>query len=366
VLESQNEKFFGFVRNPTDVNSILVIRNGLVGDTVFVTPVLKRLRDNFPNARLDFATSANSLPLLKYYPYVDAIYAIPNRYSVKEHSRFFFSLRKFHYDIVIVQEVNSHYILMAKLAMGKYLVGFKNSLEFLSDFSVSRPTGVHAVLAELETVREWTNLISPVATELPITAEELKDARDLLVANGVIDLDAIVCIHPGCSGKDSEKEWVPEYYAELADSLIQNQKMEIVFEGVEGERELVDRIIAKMKFPSVSLIGKTDLRQVLGVLKASRVVIGSDTGTLHMANAVGAPVVMLFGRTDPMDTGPFDPSGSSKFLRVDLPCIGCVHRYPTPSQWEICKNTHPVLCMEKLAPQIVYQAVIEVLNGLWK
>lgn len=185
MSKSRREKFLEFARNSTNVNRILVIRNGLIGDTVFVTPVLKRLRDNFTNARLDFATSAKSLPLLKYYPLVNAIYSIPGRFSVVEHSKFFFSLRKFHYDIVVVQEVNPHYILMAKLVKGKFLIGFKNSFEFLSDFSVNRPIGVHAVLAETETVRQWTNSISPVATELPITAEELTESRNLLLGNGV-------------------------------------------------------------------------------------------------------------------------------------------------------------------------------------
>ena len=72
---------------------------------------------------------------------------------------------------------------------------------------------------------------------------------------GLKNLDMIVCIHPGCSNKDSEKEWVDQYYAELADSLIQNKKVEIVFEGVEGERELVDRVMCHDEV-SFRLIGR--------------------------------------------------------------------------------------------------------------
>jgi lipopolysaccharide heptosyltransferase II len=361
-LRSRRETFLKFVNDPLNVKHILVIRNGLVGDTVFVTPVLKRLRDNFPNAKLDFAASARSATLLKNYPYADAIYPLPSSFSAFGHSKFFLRLRRFHYDIVIVQEANSHYALMGKLAGGRFLVGFKNSLDYLMDFSVPWPNGEHAVFAELETVHDWTTSTSPTATELPVTDEELAEARNFLQANRVANLDAVVCIHPGCNSKNSEKEWVDSHYAELADLLIEKEKVEVIFEGTEAERELIERIIARMKFPSISLAGKTNLRQVLGVLKISKIVIGSDTGTLHLANAVGTPTLMLFGRTDPIDTGPFDPSGRSRFARVDLSCIGCVHRVPVPSQWDTCKSMRPVLCMKKLSPQVVYQGAIEILN----
>ncbi len=364
MAASRQDRFLQFVENPNNVKRILVIRNGLIGDTVFVTPVFERLHESFPNARLDVATSFKSVLLLKNYSHINAVFYIPDKYSVKEHAKFFFSLRKFQYDIVIVQEVNSHYVLMAKLVMAKFLVGFENKLSFLLDFSVRRPQGVHAVLAEIEAVQSWTGSTLPVATHLVISEEELKESENLLKANGVTNRDPIVCIHPGCSGKQSEREWVPEYYSELADSLIQNKKVRIIFTGVEQDRNLVEKIIAPMKYPSVSIIGKTNLRQLLGVLKISKIVIGPDTGTLHLANAVGTPVVMLCGSNDPSDTGPFDASGKSKFVRVDLPCIGCVRRYPKPKQWDICKNIRPVPCMEKLSPQIVYEATTEILKDL--
>jgi lipopolysaccharide heptosyltransferase II len=362
ISRSRRERFLEFVGDSSNVKRILVVRNGLVGDTVFVTPVLKRLRENFPNSELDFATSAKSLPLLKNYPYVDAIYPIPAEYSTRKHSRFFFALRKHRYDLVIVQEVNSHYVVMAKLTMARFLAGFKNSLGFLLDYSVLRPRGVHAVLAELETVRGWTRSSPSNCPELPITTVELNEAREILMANRVSDSDSIVCIHPGCSGTGAEREWLPRYYSELADLLIETKTLKVIFTGVEQDRKLVEGIRVSMRNSSESLVGKTSIRQLLGILKFSKVAIGPDTGTLHLANAVGTPVVMLSGPNDPVDTGPFDVYGRSQSVRVDMPCIGCVHRDPKPAQWEICKNIRPVLCMEKLSPEMVFNAVGEVLN----
>lgn len=213
-FKSRREKFLKFVGNRANVKRLLVVRNGLVGDTVFVTPVLKRLRDNFPDAIIDFATGSKTFPLMKSYPYVDGIFPIPDKYSILVHSIFFFGLRKNKYDVVIVQEVNSHYTLMSKLAGGKFLAGFKNSLGFLLDYSFLRPKGTHAVLAEMETVIDWTDALFSISTELSLTPGEVKDAKDLLLASGINNLDKIVCIHPGCSSKDSEKGWVDKYYAE--------------------------------------------------------------------------------------------------------------------------------------------------------
>ncbi len=334
-----------------------------MGDTVFVTPVLRRLRDNFPDAVLDFAASNKSVPLMKDVPLVDDVFPIPADYSVASHSRFFLGLRKRRYDVVVIQEVNSHYAAMATLTGGKFLVGFQNSLGFLLDYFVPRPHGVHAALAELETVNGWTTQMTPPATELAVSNEEMMLGRDILASSGIESFANLVCIHPACSSPNSDKDWKVEYFAEVADLLIRDLKVDIIFEGIGSEREMIDTIRSKMKFPAVTLAGKTNLRQVLGVLKACRLVIGPDTGTMHLANAVGTPVVMLFGRTDPIDTGPFDCTGRSKFVRVDLPCIGCVHRTPVPDQWEICKNIRPVYCMEQLFPQIVYDAAVEALTG---
>ncbi len=358
----KEDRFLKFVENPENIRRILVIRNGLIGDTVFMTPVLERLRENFRDASVDVAISVKSTRVLENCSHINKIFPIPTDYSFLGHAAFFFSLRKFHYDIAIIQEVNSHYVLMSKLLGAKYIAGFKNSLSFLLDHAVPRPAHVHTVLAELETVKGWTNSISPVATHLEITENEEVEAREILRSNGVSMFDSIVSIHPGCSGTRSLREWLPEHYGTLADLLIENAGVEIVFCGVEQDRRLIEKIVAGMKNRHVSIAGKTNLRQLFGVLKLSRVVVSPDTGTAHIANAVGTPAVMLFGPSDPVDTGPVDPSGRSAVVRADLPCIGCFHRDPKPAQWEVCKTMYPPICMRELDPQVVYEVIAKVLE----
>lgn len=363
MSQSKKQKFLQFTKNPKNIGTILVVRNGLIGDTVFILPVLKRLRETFPEAVLDVAVSGKSLPVFAGSSYVDEIHTIPGRYSFREHSRFFMSLRKRRYDIAVVQEVNSHYVLASRLAAPRFMAGFENKLGILLDYSVARPKHCHAIEAELEAVREWTKESASVATGLNVSVEEENEAGRMLAEKGIRPDSPIVCIHPGCSGDRSQKEWMPEHYSTLADMLIKNAGVTVVFDGMERERSLIESIVSRMNHSPVSMIGETNIRQLLGVIRLSKVVVGPDTGVCHLANAVGTPVVMLFGPTDPEDTGPFDPSGRSRLSRVDKECLGCFNRNRKPGQWEICKDMYPAVCMKELAPEKVFEDVLKVLNS---
>lgn len=366
MTESTKRRFLKFTERPENVRSILVVRNGLIGDTVFIIPVLERLRQTFSNADLDVAVSSKSLPVLEGTTFLNAVHAIPDRYSFMDHSRFFMGLRKRRYDIAVVQEVNSHYVATSRLAAPKFLAGFENKLGVFLDYSVSRPKHCHAIDAELEAVREWTRERGAAGTRVDVSTEEENEAARLLAKKGIRPGDPFVCIHPGCSGSRAKKEWMPEHYSVLADMLIEHGGVKVVFDGIERDRPLVESIVAHMSRTPVTMIGETNIRQLLGVIRLSQVVVGPDTGVCHLANAVGTPVVMLFGPTDPADTGPFDPSGKSRYLRADMKCLGCFNRTRKPAQWSLCKNIYPVVCMKELAPQKVFADVLEVLNSKGK
>lgn len=361
-MSKKSDKFLRFAGNRGNVSSVLVIRNGLVGDTIFVTPVLDRLRATFPEARIDMAAGEKSTVLLQGNPGINNVYPIPSRFSAKEHAKLFLSLRKYHYDIAVVQESNSHYTLMAGLVGARYTVGFENKLDWLLSYSVAWPSGVHAVFAELETVRTWTDSREPVTTSLAVAEEEIDEARRILLSNGITQIDRIVCIHPGCSGRESKREWVPEYYARLSDLLTRNNGAQVVLDGIPQDKMIIEKILSRVELKAVSILGQTSLRQFLGLMRLSRVLVGPDTGTLHLATAVGTPVVMLIGPTDPVDTGPYDPTGRSRVLRTELPCIGCFLRNPRPPEWEKCKDLYPVTCMQSLSPESVYQELIALLG----
>ncbi|MBZ0198994.1 MAG: hypothetical protein K8H86_03935 [Ignavibacteriaceae bacterium] len=115
----------------------LVIRNGLLGDTVFVAPVIEKLFREYKNSIIDFTGSPISAEVLKNMQGLSNVFAIP-QFKISKHIKFFISLRKNRYDCVLVQEMNTHYSLMSKLTGAKLVIGYNNSLKVLHDFSLEK------------------------------------------------------------------------------------------------------------------------------------------------------------------------------------------------------------------------------------
>lgn len=87
--------------------------NGLIGDTVFILPVVYKLHNEYKNSEIDVAISNNCKAILEDYPGINTIFTLPQKFSLKKHILFFLSLRKNKYDCVFIQEVNTHYTFMS-------------------------------------------------------------------------------------------------------------------------------------------------------------------------------------------------------------------------------------------------------------
>lgn len=364
--KSRREREFSeFVAQRSNVRKILVLRDGLIGDVVFITPVLQRLRQTFPCAVIDAMVSERAVGLLKSFPSLRTIRSLGENGSLMDHIKTFRGLRIERYDLLVIQETNSHYSVMSLLTGAKFCVGFENSLGVLLDKAVPWREKVHAVSAEMDTVFGWTpdNPGNPVALHLSTTSEEKKQAELMLRQSDINPQAIIVCFHPGCSDVRSVREWIVPRYSEVADQCHELHNAQIVFTGVARDNEMIEAIRKGMKSPSVNFAGKTPLRLFMAILARAGAVIGSDTGALHIATALGTPVVMLMGFTGPEDTGPFDASHRSRVVRVDLPCSPCIHQSPKPLQWETCKNIRPVMCMDRITSEAVFTAINEILES---
>ncbi len=358
----RSEEFLRFVRNPSAVRRLLVLRSGMLGDTVFISPVLHRLRMTFPDSELHAAVSGATSAVLDNLP-LTAVHVLGDRWSLAWEARFYIRLRKLKFDVALVLETNSHFTIMAKLAGARYLAGFENKLGSWLDYTVPWRPEIHFVRNELGPVLEWTRAAGGDPLRLAVTAGEIADAQGLLRNYRVPGGAPLVCIHPGTSVPDSVRQWVAERYAGVADWLVGEFGCAVAFTGTNADLPEIERIRSAMKRPSANLAGRTSIRQLMAVLAGARLVIGPDTGALHIATGVGTPVVMLMGYADPADTGPYDPDGRSVVARVDLPCSPCVGRVPPPAQWEACKVLRPTLCMSLLAEDAVRRAAGAILKA---
>lgn len=332
-------------RDKSKKYKFLIIRNGLIGDTVFITPIVYKLHNSYKNSKIDVVISSNSKEIFEDYPGINKIFIFPGGFSLKKHILFFLSLRKDKYDCVFIQEVNTHYTIMSKLLRSIINIGFKNSVSFMQDISFEREG--HAVPAEqllINYILQETNIDS---TKLFITEDETLNAKVLLQKKGMSN-KKIIAIQTTCSEKYSIRQLSLQKIAKLADALIDNFNIQIIFLGVNSDIPEVELVRKNMKLESVSLCGETNLKKLIAILKEVSLVIGPDTGTLHLANAIGTPVIMYMGYSDPNDTGPWDKNKLSKIITANLECIPCKFTSPKPKNWDYCKGNRPALCMDAI------------------
>jgi heptosyltransferase-2 len=125
---------------------------------------------------------------------------------------------------------------------------------------------------------------------------------------------------PGASF-GTAKRWIPERYAAVGDSLVREQAARIAILGGPGERPLADAVAAGMRAPSRNLCGETTTADMVGVLSRLRLLVTGDSGPMHVAAALGVPVVAVFGPTDWRETAPF--TGPHQLVREPVHCSPC-------------------------------------------
>jgi lipopolysaccharide heptosyltransferase II len=161
---------------------------------------------------------------------------------------------------------------------------------------------------------------------------------------------------PGASN-GSAKRWPVPYWTKLGDRLERERGLAVVVTGSASERDLAAAVVSGMEAPALNLAGQTNLEELRALLVEATLVISGDTGPLHLASALGRPVVGIFGPTDPVNTGPLAPTAAT--VRLGLSCSPC---YDLQSPAECKLPDRSVACMWGLRPERVFAAACEVLD----
>jgi len=162
----------------------------------------------------------------------------------------------------------------------------------------------------------------------------------------------LVIIHPGSGPVEHHKRWNRNGFARAASLLEAESNAAVIFVGGRDEVALCDEIVAKVPGGAISVAGKFELRQTAALFRLAAAALGSDSGMMHVAAAVGAPTVVIFGPTDPSRTAPFH---ASKILWKKIHCSPCYPGLPLG-----CGNT---VCLEQITPNEVVEAVKSVISA---
>jgi lipopolysaccharide heptosyltransferase II len=202
-------------------------------------------------------------------------------------------------------------------------------------------------------VRRQLDLVATVGAHtdeerLSIAIPEKVDTYVDELLGEIEDHQPWVVVHPGATA--ASRRYPPEGFATVARRVVQELGHGVVFTGTEPERGLIDQIRAEMGVPSRSLVGVLDVPALAAVLARASLLISNNTGTVHVAAAVGTPIVDLYALTNPQHTPWQVPH---RVLFHDVPCKYCYK--------SVCPEGHHH-CLRLVNPDQVLQAVTELLD----
>jgi heptosyltransferase-2 len=311
------------------IRRILVREVNWVGDAVLTLPALEALDARFPQAEITLLASPWVGGLFAGHPTVDRTigYRTEDLHrGLRGRWRLTRELKEGRFDLAVLFP-NS-----LDAALTPWLAGIPRRVGYPTDgrgWLLTHPvsdrsgaTGRHQVERYLAIVRALGG-DGTLSLRLPVTEEARRRSDALLRDRGIAPAAPLVAMNPG-SVYGSAKRWPADRFAAVADGLLESRGATILLIGSEGERPVLDQVAAHMRRPAVNLGGRTDLLALVGVLERARLLVSNDTGAMHVAAAVGTPVLAVFGPTDPVATGPL--GRWARVVRVPVPCSPCLLR----------------------------------------
>ncbi|MCC6346958.1 MAG: glycosyltransferase family 9 protein, partial [Nitrospirales bacterium] len=290
---------------------ILVVKPSSLGDIVHSMPFLQVMRETFPQAEIHWIVAKGLEGLIEGHPLIGKLWIIEKDHwkdlkrlggTARELKSLFASLREEEFDLAVDLQGLLRSGILTRASRAPVRVGFSEAREGSTLFYTHRVRGgreVHAVDRYLKIASALGGTVRDVLFPLP-PAEDSAEVR--AIKSGAGDYVVIV---PGARWKT--KIWPAERFGRIA-SLLRERSI-IVGSQADGER--AKEIEALSGGKALSLAGMTDLRELIAVIRDARFVLTNDSGPMHIAAALGIPVVALFGPTNPVRTGPY---GSNHLL----------------------------------------------------
>lgn len=343
---------------------ILVIKLVAIGDLVVTLPTIKALKKSFPSGYLAILVTPRVREVVEGFPYLDKIiyYDILGKdKGIKGLFKIISLLKNERFDLAI--ELDHYYRITSLIT---FFAGIKNRVGFdlpkqgrrgLFTIKVPYLVDVHEVEAFLETARViGADISDKRLVEIWISDEDKKYVDKFLREEGVTEEDFLVGIHPGTGISATSRRWAPEKFGKLADWLIKEKKVKVIFTGTTSELELINESIKFMSSKPIIAAGKVSLKQFAELCSRCKLFICVDTGPLHIAAAMKTKVIGLYGPNTPLKWGPYGEGHITIYKNLD--CSPCTKQYL--GQVSKCKNP---ICMEKIEIEDVMKAVEECLTS---
>jgi heptosyltransferase-1 len=300
---------------PESLENILIIKPSSLGDIVLALPALTALRKAFPDAKISWLIRPDFAPLLEKHPHLNVVSIFDRKLLGKAwfHPVAFTSLlslirrlRRSKFDAVIDLQGLFRTASLAWLSGCKKRFGMANAREFAHFFYTHKvdrdPNCIHLVDYYLKIIRTVTAFEAQAQFVFPHDPAAAESINSLLTDHGIKPDNYAVFI-PGSAHTD--KCWPTQRFAALADEISSRFHFSIVVTGTESEKDTAESIKNLANVPVANLAGGTSLSQLVDLLKTAKLVVTNDTGPGHIAAALGIPLVMIFGRSNPARVAPY-------------------------------------------------------------
>ncbi|HKW57769.1 MAG TPA: lipopolysaccharide heptosyltransferase II [Candidatus Acidoferrum sp.] len=332
---------------------LLIRATNWVGDAIMALPALRAVRKRFAEAQITILARPYVAEIYKGQSVCDDLMASGSEADVVRELR----ARKFDAALLLQNAFEAAWV--AWRAGIPQRIGYGRdgrSLLLTKAVRVPKPGEIpsHEQYYYLELLRRagWLDTL-PKETfiELKVTEENRRRAEGMLQAAGARAGQARIAIGAGAS-YGSAKCWLPERFAEVANRLQEQTGAGIVLFGTEAEASVSSAIAAGLQRPPTNLTGKTAISDLPALLSRCQLFIGNDSGAMHVAAAVGLPVVTIFGPTDPFGTSAVTPRCT--VVQEKPYCSPCFLRR--------CPTDHR--CMTRVTPDAVESAAKQWISSL--
>lgn len=344
---------------PREFRRILLIKPSALGDVVHTLPILVKLRARYPQAQIDWLVTPENADLVRHHPALSNAVLFPRRTfarfgrdwtATRGMLGLLAQLRRTRYDLVVDLHGQARSALFALATGSKHRVGFAKCREgawlayshripvpSMEHHAVDRSLWLAPLLGLDDAPPDFT-IHLPADIEAK-TAARLADLR--------LDRKPLAILAPGTVWET--KHWPPDRFAEVARHLLADG-YGVALIGAGGDKPRCE-VVASACPAVCDLSGRTSLAELVALIRRAALCVTNDSGSMHLAVALGRPVVSVFGPTNPVRTGPY--RRPEAVVRADLACSPCYLR-----TLRRCPHNHR--CMTDVSPEMVLDRTEQV------
>ncbi|KMY66434.1 hypothetical protein AAU61_14715 [Desulfocarbo indianensis] len=335
---------------------VLLVKLSALGDVVQALPVAMAIRRQNPEAQVDWLVEKPSAPLLAGHPALSRVLVSPRHEITQGDGNIFTALtgfgrelRSVTYDAVLDLQGLMKSAMLVALCKAERKIGFKGGKEPLAAWPLTERLAPYD--PDRHALERYLDLLEPLGIMRPahpqFGLEPGPEALDGIEALLGQDRGGgpFVILHP--VAKWESKLWPVAHWAKLARDL-KALGLRVALSGSADDRGVTRAIAAGAGVDLIDLAGRFSLKQMAALLSKADLLVSTDTGVMHLAAAMGCPVVALFGPTAPWRTGPY--GAGHRVLSLKLACAPCFRRE--------CEKPR---CLTELSPEQVLAEAQEAL-----